>query len=174
MNGVVKLAGLAAGLLLGLPALAQDARRGDLASIETCIAENAGRDRLGLERFCMGRVAEPCLETPEGQTTHGINQCYGRETAAWDVLLNRAWPDLRARAREMDLGNDVAAMNLPSADRTLLAAQRAWLAWRDAECAAQAAEWGMGSFRTNIHAFCWHKLTATRAIEFLVRMRDRE
>lgn len=161
-------------VLIALPALAQDVRPGDLAKIEACVAENPGLDRFGLGQVCTGIVAEPCAETPEGGTTHGLNACYGRETAAWDVLLNRAWPDLRARAREMDVGNDVAAMNLPSADETLLKAQRAWLAWRAAECEAAAAEWGMGSFRTNIYSFCWHRLTAERTIDFLVRMRDRE
>ena len=53
----------------------------------------------------------------------------------------------------------------------LLEAQRAWIVYRDAECALDYAEWGAGSMRNIAHADCRLQMTAERTIE-LRRMRE--
>jgi len=154
-------------------ARAQEMHADDLAAIEACVAEHRTGGQVAMEERCVGIVAGPCAETPQGQSTQGMNACFARESAAWDVLLNRVWPEMRARARAFDEANEVATLGLPSADQKLLASQRAWLTWREAECAARQAEWGAGTFGSNIHAFCWHELTARRTIALLDRVDDR-
>lgn len=55
-------------------------------------------------------------------STHGESQCFAAAEKEWDGELNRAYGELRA--------------NSTAAERTqLLAAQKAWLAFRDAEFA---------------------------------------
>jgi len=164
--------GIALALLIAAPAWAQEVDPKDIDIIESCVAEHREGGQLAMEKHCIGLVARPCAQTPEGQTTLGMNECFFRETAAWDVLLNWVWPQMRARARRLDDANQIAELDLPSADETLLASQRAWLAWREAECVAKGAEWGPGSFGSNVRAFCWHELTARRTVEFLDRVDD--
>lgn len=149
------------------PEHAEDAER-----VSQCAAQNRSQSLAEVERRCAGMIADPCLDRPEAQTTLGTNDCLSREAAAWDVLLNRDWPNLRAKMRQRDVDNSVAALGLTGADSALLAAQRAWLAFREAECAAQAAEWGAGTIGSTMHAACWLEMTARRAIELNRRLYD--
>lgn len=137
------VAGLAAA-----PAVADDA-----AALEGCLG---AADRA---EDCIDAVAGPCREV-EGDTTLAIATCAMREADAWDALLNRSWAPLRDGAKA-DGSWDA-----------LLAAQRAWLAFRDAECAHAYAQYGGGSMRTIAAANCRMTLTAARAIEFRQRATD--
>jgi uncharacterized protein YecT (DUF1311 family) len=125
------------------------------------------RDVLAL---CPGIVSDPCQAEPGGQTSLGMNQCLAREADAWDVVLNRQWPKLMTRAREADAANQVTSPVLDSAAGTLRGAQRAWIAFRDAECRHNYAIWGMGSFRTIAHSACRLDLTVRRVIDFHARL----
>ncbi len=142
---------LAAALLAAAAAARADAAddaadAADLRAIEACVADHARRPR-----DCLGAVSEPCTAA-SGQTTLDITRCAGRETAAWDALLNRWYKALRA-------GLD------PAAARSLRDAQRAWIKFRDADCAFAYELWAGGSMRTVAGAFCQRDRTATRAIE---------
>lgn len=105
---------------------------GDASSIDACI-EREGRNAT----TCMHMIAKPCIGAAEevrGRDALGIvqMQCWGREETAWDVLLNRAY------ARQMELAREIEAMptssiDPPDAVDTLRDAQRAWIAFRDAE-----------------------------------------
>lgn len=71
-----------------------------------------------------------CLDQPEGQSTMGMIACTGEELKVQDAALNAAY------------GKLAAAMNDRQKAR-LVAAQRAWIAFRDADCAARYDEdWG--------------------------------
>ncbi|MEO0622337.1 MAG: lysozyme inhibitor LprI family protein [Pseudomonadota bacterium] len=143
----------------------------DVAALETCMAEQLpATDRA--EAACIRRLAEPCMGTAEGGTTLGTVDCLFAESAAWDVILNADWPELMARARSTDGSYAGVDPPPPSAAKTLRTAQRAWLAWREAECAARAAEWGNGSLRHVIYADCWLALTAKRTIALHARLRE--
>lgn len=109
---------------------------------------------------CLGAASNACQTRPRGDTTIGISQCIMAETAEWDRLLNSAYQKLRAQYRKE--GGDLPAM--------LLAAQRAWIAFRDAQCKLDYARWGDGSMRGIVAANCQMTMTAGRAID----LRDME
>ncbi|HUS55381.1 MAG TPA: lysozyme inhibitor LprI family protein [Thermohalobaculum sp.] len=153
-------------LITALPA------QGDPASdnadaLESCVVTAWPRDVLAL---CTGTIADPCQMAPGGDTTLGMDQCLSREADAWDVVLNREWPKLMTRASEIDAANQTGGLALDSAAETLRAAQRAWIVFRDAECRANYASWGAGSFRTIAHSACRLDLTARRVVDFYARL----
>jgi uncharacterized protein YecT (DUF1311 family) len=157
---------LCALLLTALPARA-DPPGDDADALEACVATAWPRDVLAL---CTGTIADPCQAAPGGETTLGMNQCLAREADAWDTVLNRQWPKLMTRAREVDAANQTEGLALDSAAETLRAAQRAWIVFRDAECRSNYASWGAGSFRTVAHSACRLDLTARRVVDFYARL----
>ena len=157
-------------LLTALPAHAGQLQE-DADALESCMVIAWPRDVLTL---CTGIVTDPCQEAPGGQSTQGMNQCLAREADAWDVVLNRLWPKLMTRAREVDAANQTvdnsSGLTLDSAAETLLAAQRAWIVFRDAECRHNYASWGAGRYRTLAHSACRLDLTARRVVAFHARL----
>ncbi|HYD74313.1 MAG TPA: lysozyme inhibitor LprI family protein [Candidatus Binatia bacterium] len=119
-------------------------------SIESCIAA-AGASNVALQA-CKGRVSEPCLERPGGETTAGAGMCFVAEEAAWTAQLNAAL----ARAQ-----TDTTRASF------LARSQEAWRAWREAECRYQASLYEGGSLSRVIAANCVADLTADRAIALL-------
>jgi uncharacterized protein YecT (DUF1311 family) len=94
---------------------------------------------------------QPCLEKPEGQSTAGMIDCIGAELKVQDARLNATYR------------KDLAALN-PRQKLKLQAAQRAWLAFRNAECASfQDEEWGTIS-RINANG-CVLTMTVRRTID---------
>lgn len=150
------------GLLLSTaPAFADAAKDGE--ALRACLA-GAAND----ERSCIGRIADPCQNEPDGSTTPGIAACLGREEAAWDGLLNERYAGAVEDAKETDRrlkGPDAAAgaTPIPVLD-ALRKAQRAWVAFRDAECERLYALNQEGTIRTIAAASCSRDLTAERAI----------
>ncbi|AAK24953.1 hypothetical protein CC_2991 [Caulobacter vibrioides CB15] len=72
-----------------------------------------------------------CLATPEGQSTYGMIACIGQEVGVQDARLNRAYQAALMR------------LERPRQKAALQKAQRAWIAFRDADCAAYVDEdWG--------------------------------
>lgn len=101
---------------------------------------------------CIGVASNICQEQPGGASTIGIVDCLARETAWWDGLLNSHYQDL-------------LATNDPEPADGLRKAQRAWMAFRDADCAFQYSVWGGGSMRSIAGASCTLDHTARRAID---------
>ncbi len=146
-------------LLAGLssPAQAQDVSF-DGSIVEACFA----RTRSGMtDPDCIGIASAACqVATPGGDTTLGISQCAMAETAAWDAILNREY-----RAARSDFAD------IPGIGDLLLAAQRGWIALRDADCRIAYDRWGGGSMRNIASANCQMEHTAQRALE-LKHMRE--
>lgn len=94
---------------------------------------------------------EQCMASPQGLSTQGTRACIDAAAKAWDRELNRVWGELR---RELP----AAAM-----DR-LRAAQRQWIAFRDAEIAALDAAYGamQGTMFQPMHAEAISALTRDR------------
>lgn len=109
---------------------------------------------------CIGMAANICQQAPGMSTTIGISDCLMAEQAAWDDSLNREYQSTRAALVE----NDVI-------DRRLQAAQRAWIALRDADCDVAGERYGDGSMRTIAYAHCQLNHTARRALD-LRNMRE--
>ena len=92
-----------------------------------------------------------CLESPDGQSTAGMVQCAGAELEVQDRALNAAYRDLSS------------GMNARQKDN-LVKAQRAWIAFRDADCAARYdPDWGtISTINANM---CMLQRTVERTIE---------
>lgn len=163
----MKRAASGASILFTAALTATAARASDDAqAIAACLDDSADK------RACIGTIAVPCADLPGGETTVGISDCLSREHDAWDTLLNRYWKPLMQAAHASDEAEAPRPAGAPAAAATLRAAQRAWIAFRDAECAHAAAEWGMGSMRLIAGADCMRSMTAERAIEFHDRLND--
>src|SRR5262249_20851319 len=81
-----------------------------------CVAAERKADRDGAN--CVDRVANPCLEKPEGASTQGQVACIRGEAKQWDDVLTTEYRALLA--------------SLPPATVTKVReAQRQWLALRD-------------------------------------------
>lgn len=148
--------------VLPLEGLAEDSVPGleiDPSIVRDCFAT---ADHQTLAATCLGQASEQCQALPAGWTNVGMVQCISAETAEWDAILNEEYAATQAFNVEQD-----AAGHSPIMDRTdtLRDAQRAWIAFRDADCAAQYAFWQEGSNRSLVAALCHLTHTATRAVD---------
>lgn len=111
---------------------------------------------------CTGATAARCIAGAEnGRTQPDMAGCTATEAVLRDEVLNADWPGHRARAEEGDdavrpcFGEKFAGRSDAS-----LAAQRAWIAFRDPECALEYA--ASGSIRGLPAASCAASMTADR------------
>lgn len=136
---------LALAMTCPLPARADDA-----ATIGACLKSEyeAGRDA----HVCIGRVSDPCLETPDAQSTVGMVDCINRETKIWDNLLNDEY------GRLMKMLSAKAAEDVRKA-------QRIWITSRDADCAVPYEIFEGGTMAQPIAANCVLAHTANRMMQ---------
>ncbi len=104
---------------------------------------------------CLGAASNICQGQPGGSTTIGIAECIQAETQVWDQILNDEYQV--ARAHLAGLNQDLSV--------SLRDAQRAWIAFRDAECDLTYARWQGGSIRSIAYANCVLVMTAERALQ---------
>ncbi|WP_306131110.1 lysozyme inhibitor LprI family protein [Roseovarius sp. MMSF_3350] len=135
-------------------AQAQEARV-DETTVAACF-HGAPRD-AGVPS-CVGDAANQCQTQPGGGSTIGIVACVQAETAAWDGFLNREYKATRAQVDQFDTGH-------PPVSEALLTAQRAWIAFRDAECSLAYERNRGGTIRSVAAASCLMRMTAQRALE---------
>ena len=145
--------------LLPAPVLAE-ADPNAVIAIEQCIATATD---TGRERDCIGVLAGSCMQAPDGQTTVGMMFCVSDETDAWDVLLNREYQAAQTASKAMD-AYETSSEYAVRAEQ-LLAAQRAWLKFREANCAAAYGIYGSGTMRQTAGANCYLNMTAERTLE---------
>ena len=154
-------------VFLAAPAVAQEAWD-SAPDIAACMAA----DDATAKRACIGKAAENCMETSEGgYTTLGMSMCAAAETDGWDAVLNAEYTRTMDWSRAMDAEDQTHFPEFAKREETLRAAQRAWIAFRDAECGYAYAQWGAGSMRHIAGTSCMLDMTATRAIE-LFEMRE--
>ncbi|MCD2469735.1 DUF1311 domain-containing protein [Jiella sp. MQZ9-1] len=115
-------------------------------------------------RGCIESIVNPCVKALSNDSEDGVNGCYDREAAAWDDILNTTYKSELADAESFD--KDAKANGgEPGAAISLKQAQRAWIAFRDAECSRLYARNMDGTIRFTVAAACQNRLTAERAIE---------
>lgn len=132
----------------------------------------AGADPDG-RTACIGEMASTCMETEEGgHSTLGMTSCLSGEAQIWDRFLNEEYQATRSFAAAMDEDEREYFPEFARRVEALQVAQRAWIAFRDAECDLSYAEWGSGSMRNIAWADCNLQMTAERTIE-LRAMRER-
>jgi uncharacterized protein YecT (DUF1311 family) len=158
---------LAAALLLAVPALAEGPSV-DTAAVRAC---HAGAAPFDMAPACIGLPARACQDRPDGSTTSGIVACISAETQVWDTLLNEEYALLRDALREDDARGMMQGLSRADA---LQGAQRAWIAFRDADCGLAWAIWQDGTIRGPIAADCRLAHTARRALELRNLRRDGE
>lgn len=140
-----------AALLLAFPGAAgAKADTGDADTITSCIKteQDAGRDA----RSCAGRISEPCMKELGGDSTLGMRMCLDRETKVWDALLNQEYQALISHLE----GNGL---------KKVKAAQRAWIAGRDADCEVPYGLFEGGTIAGPMAAQCMLDATADRVLQ---------
>lgn len=107
--------------------------------------------------FATGTLAKAQCE--EAKSTLQINGCFAKELKKADAELNKVY-----RLTLKKLEADDAAL--------LRKAQRAWLAYRDAQCEADRALWGGGTGGPAAWMSCKLELTSQRTAEIRNTYRD--
>lgn len=98
-------------------------------------------------------LASDACDDPQDQIT--LNECANEAFTAADARLNADYREIRAR-----LGDDPDGRNL------FTDAQRAWIAFRDAECSFRASGVEGGSIYPMIYSDCVAALTTARIADF--------
>ena len=118
------------------------------------------------DRSCIGEAASLCMDIEDdGQTTIGMVDCMAQEAAIWDELLNEAYGAVITQFQNSDSFDRKSAPEYAIREESLRVAQRAWIAFRDANCAADYAAWGAGSMRQIAGASCILQMTAERTLD---------
>lgn len=97
---------------------------------------------------------------PQDQTS--MNICSYRDWQAADKELNAIWPDIRSKMKETDTYLDD---HLKGAEAALLKAQRAWIDYRDGNCAAEGFYARGGTLEPLIVNSCLARMTRQRIEE---------
>lgn len=148
-------------VMLAIPALADDTPADyDPLILTSCIESLSAEARA----TCIGAASRRCFYGPGGASTAGTALCLDAELRQWDAMLNEAYQRLSAldAAADEDMGD-----NLPLVPRlapSLQQMQRAWIAFRDASCTYEAAQWGGGSGAGPATAQCLMEMTARQAL----------
>lgn len=110
------------------------------------------------------RAQEADCSDPQNQME--INICAEQDWQDQDARLNDEYQSAIDRAKEFDAGG----YSEDSAVAALKTAQRAWLPFRDGNCAAEAFAMKGGSGEAMIYYGCMAAMTATRADELAAWM----
>ena len=104
------------------------------------------------------------LDCDNAQTQVEMTSCAGLAYEAADDDLNALWPDVVAQARAMDEANAdlIRERGVPTTVEALRSAQRAWIAFRDAECSYEAYQAFGGTMQPMLGSLCLERLTRER------------
>ena len=123
----------------------------DSRAIQSCIKEKSANNEADR---CIGIIANPCLDTPDGQSTHGQSQCYQREHLVWDDILNESYRRLQKQLNEKQR-------------RSLREVQRTWIEARKQQCGFYSDFHEGGTISIPAYASCFNTETARRAFYLL-------
>jgi len=138
--------------------------------LDGCLAA-AGQD-TALARNCVGVAADACMQKEQdGQTTVGMSRCLMSEAQVWDGLLNAEYQNALAHFAALDTADRLDFPEVAVRVDRLRAAQRAWLAFYDAECALDYAIWGSGTMRQIAGADCALEMKAARSLDLAEKRR---
>lgn len=105
---------------------------------------------------------EPQPNCKDPQTQADMTICAGRDLADADKALNAQYQVTRKALKERDAD---ASVELKGGEDALLKAQRAWLAYRDAQCASVGFQARGGSMEPMLVSSCEADLTRNRTAE---------
>ncbi|WP_439526053.1 lysozyme inhibitor LprI family protein [Roseovarius mucosus] len=113
---------------------------------------------------CVGRSAQACMTTDGGETTIGMIDCLDAELKLWDGRLNAAYAAKMDAARTSDAEMASIGASVPSLENSLREMQRAWMAFRDAACLYEQAQWMGGTGGGPATMACHMQETARQAL----------
>ena len=99
------------------------------------------------------------------QTQAAMNVCAAGEYRAADAEMTRAWRVAYQAMKRRDAA-DTSRGGGAGYAAALLTAQRAWLAYRDAECVVEGLQYARGSIQGIVVARCRAGLTKARTGQF--------
>ncbi len=105
-------------------------------------------------------AAQDALDCANQMDQSTMTRCAGLDFEKADAELNRIWPEIRDEAKSTDEGTGKTEFL-----DALMASQRAWLAYRDAECAWQGFEAHGGSMEPMLVNACLAQKTNDRIKE---------
>lgn len=105
---------------------------------------------------------EPEIDCDNAMAQFELNACAYKEYERADAAMNAQWKVTAARMKEIDAGFDRSQDNRPGYFDTLLAAQRAWLTYRDQHCASEGYTMRGGSAEPMVISGCQTQLTEAR------------
>jgi uncharacterized protein YecT (DUF1311 family) len=104
-------------------------------------------------------AAEDDIDCNKALGQQDMNLCAEKDFEAADAELNTVWKEARKTAKAMDAEQ---RDELKGADKALLAAQRGWIAYRDAQCELAGFEARGGSMEPMLVSGCMAELTRAR------------
>ena len=108
-----------------------------------------------------GEVARETRDCAEPMTQQAMNYCAALEFDEADAALNAQWRETAAEMRRLDAAS-TPDDGRPGYFEQLLAAQRAWLSYRDAHCASEGYYARGGSLEPLLVATCKTQVTRAR------------
>ena len=117
----------------------------------------------------LAAAQEPPLDCSDPQTQNDMNQCAARDFDAADRALNELWPQVVAYVRAQDEGADDGRA---SGESRLLAAQRAWIVFRDAHCTVDSYAMRGGSAERLLYNGCRARITEARTAQLRALILD--
>lgn len=114
-----------------------------------------------LPLFMLLAAQDAPLNCDKQETQSDMNRCADRGYEEADREMNAQWKITLAAMRESDRGTGEDGFGPPSA-QLLLESQRAWLAYRDAQCVVQGQYARGGSMQPMLESNCKEMLTAER------------
>lgn len=109
---------------------------------------------------CDAQATEPRIDCKNAMAQQDMNICADRDFQAADRALNAAY-------RKLTAGLDAHEKEL------LVAAQRAWIAFRDKECTYYASQSEGGSIYPLLYSGCLRELTNARTRQINDHIKDR-
>lgn len=139
------------------------------ASSDTCYAQVHRADDL---ETCKDLLLADCVNSqPQGETTMGMSQCLQAAAAYWDEWLNREYDVTMARMRESDDYHRANSPQYAVGEERLRTAQRAWIAFRDADCQSRLSVYAEGSLGRIVYPGCLSERTFER-VQDLIQLRE--
>ena len=105
--------------------------------------------------FALATVAqEPAVDCDNAMAQFELNACAYKEFERADAAMNAQWNVTAARMKTIDADFDRTQDNRPGYFDTLLAAQRAWLTYRDRHCESEGFVMRGGSAESMVISGC--------------------
>ena len=114
--------------------------------------------------FLLAQAPDAVAECTDPNTQGEMNACAKQEFDRVDAELNAVWKKVRGWAKKADAKLDIGHGQSGYAE-SLLAAQRAWLTYRDAHCRLVSFDARGGSMQPLLINNCLAELTENRTAE---------